>query len=118
MLRRGGEVLATALVVAFVSLRCMELIDVYCQSRLHLVLHAGLALLAALRPGLPRVTLLAVLYGVMRHRLDVQVRVRVRITRTRTRTRTPSLSLTLTLTLTLTRCTLRPKPRALPVRSS
>ena len=50
VLRRGGEVLATALVVAFVSLRCMELIDVYCQSRLHLVLHAGLGLLAAL-PG-------------------------------------------------------------------
>ena len=74
VLRRGGEVLAAALVVAFVSLRCMELTDVYCQSRLQLALHAGLALLAALRPGLPRVTLLAVLYGVMRHRLDVQVR--------------------------------------------
>ena len=73
MLRRGGEVLATALVVAFVSLRCMELIDVYCQSRLHLVLHAGLALVAASRPGLTRVTLLSVLYGVMRHRVDVQV---------------------------------------------
>ena len=67
--------MAAALVVAFVSLRCMELIDVYCQSRLQLVLHAGLALLAALRPGLPRATLLAVLYGVMRHRLDAQVRV-------------------------------------------
>ena len=75
VLRRGGEVVAAALVVAFVSLRCMELTDVYCQSRLQLALHAGLALLAALRPGLPRVTLLAVLYGVMRHRLDVQVRV-------------------------------------------
>ena len=72
-LRRGGEVLAATLVVAFVSLRCMELVDVYCQSRMHLVLHAGLAVLAALRPGLPRVTLLSVLYGVMRHRLDVQV---------------------------------------------
>ena len=73
VLRRGGEVLAAALVVAFVSLRCMELVDVYCQSRLHLVLHAGLALVAASRPGLTRVTLLSVLYGVMRHRLDVQV---------------------------------------------
>ena len=73
VLRRGGEVLAAALVVAFVSLRCMELVDVYCQSRLHLVLHAGLALVAASRPGLPRVTLLSVLYGVMRHRVDVQV---------------------------------------------
>ena len=75
VLRRGGEVVAAALVVAFVSLRCMELTNVYCQSRLQLALHAGLALLAALRPGLPRATLLAVLYGVMRHRLDVQVRV-------------------------------------------
>ena len=75
VLRRGGEVVAAALVVAFVSLRCMELTDVYCQSRLQLALHAGLALLVALCPGLPRVTLLAVLYGVMRHRLDVQVRV-------------------------------------------
>jgi hypothetical protein len=65
--------LAATLVVAFVSLRCMELVDVYCQSGMHLVLHAGLAALAALRPGLPRVTLLSVLYGVMRHRLDVQV---------------------------------------------
>jgi predicted thioesterase len=73
VLRRGGEVLAATLVVAFVSLRCMELVDVYCQSGMHLVLHAGLAALAALRPGLPRVTLLSVLYGVMRHRLDVQV---------------------------------------------
>ena len=64
--------MAATLVVAFVSLRCMELVDVYCQSGMHLVLHAGLAALAALRPGLPRVTLLSVLYGVMRHRLDVQ----------------------------------------------
>ena len=98
--------MAAALVVAFVSLRCMELIDVYCQSRLQLVLHAGLALLAALRPGLPRVTLLAVLYGVMRHRLDVQVRVRARArVRVRVRVRltlTPTLALALTLTLTLT----------------
>ena len=72
-LLRGGEVVAAALVAAFVSLRCMELIDVYCQSRLHLVLHGALALLAARWPGMSRVTLLSVLYGVMRHRLDVQV---------------------------------------------
>ena len=70
---RSVELLAAALFAAFAFLRCMELTNVYCQSRLHLGLHLGLALLAACRPGLPRVTLLSVLYGVMYHRLDVQV---------------------------------------------
>ena len=72
-LLRAIELLAVALVAVFALLRSMELMNTYCQSYLHLTLHLLLALLASRRPGLPRIMLLSVLYGMMRYRLDEQV---------------------------------------------
>lgn len=67
------EVTAGALVAAFATLRVMELANTYCQAPPLLALHALLCALAARLPGWWRVLLLAALFGLMRHRLDVEV---------------------------------------------